>query len=158
MCEVVLLQIFEAHKIYTLNVLPTQADPDKPGSYCSRKNLLEANRKPFNLERLMPFGTSATCYVPIEKRRGGKEPGQRKSFRGVVLGYVDGMPAYRVWDIQQCQVKLISYNFCICHEGYYPFREACPMAFRIVPLLHPVQSISLKRQNRGRTHSIRKPP
>ena len=40
----------EAHKIYTLNVLPTQADPDKPGSYCSRKNLLEANRKPFNLE------------------------------------------------------------------------------------------------------------
>ena len=71
----------------------------------------------------MAFGTAVTCYVPVEKRKGGKEPAQRKSFRGVILGYVDGMPAYRVWDISECSVKQISYNFCICHEGYYPFRE-----------------------------------
>jgi hypothetical protein len=113
----------ECHKIFTLNVLPTQTDPAHPGNFCSRKNLLEGNRKPFDLERLMAFGTAITCWVPDEKRKGGKEPAQRKSFTGVVLGYVDGMPAYRVWDLQNSNVKLISYNFTICHEGFYPFRE-----------------------------------
>ena len=32
------------------------------------------------------------------------------------------MPAYRVWDIRDCVVRQISYNF-ISHEGFYPFRE-----------------------------------
>ena len=48
---------------------------------------------------------------------------QRRSFRGVLLGYVDGMPAYRVWDIEAKKIRSVSYNFTISHEGYYPFRD-----------------------------------
>ena len=113
----------ESHRVFTLNVLPIVEDPEKPGAFCSRKNLLQKNRVPTNLDYLMAFGTAATCYVPAEQRRGGKEPAQRKSFRGVILGYTEGMPAYRVWDIEYRVIKKVSYNFTICHEGYYPFKE-----------------------------------
>jgi hypothetical protein len=70
----------ECHKIFTMNVLPTEKDPKNERNFVSRKNLLEGNQRPFNLERLMAFGTAVTCYVPKEKRKGGKEPAQRRSF------------------------------------------------------------------------------
>src|SRR5690349_6983842 len=47
----------------------------------------------------MAFGPAVTCYVPQERRKGGKEPAQRRSFKGVLLGYADNMPAYRIWDL-----------------------------------------------------------
>ena len=112
----------EAHKIFTMNVLPTVKDPDSDG-YVSRRNLLEGNRRPFNLDRLMAFGTAVTCYVPKERRKGGREPAQRRSFKGVLLGYAETMPAYRVYDLEAMVIKSVSYNFTICHEGYYPFRD-----------------------------------
>ena len=71
----------------------------------------------------MAFGTAATCYIPPAQRVGGKEPGQRKSFHGVIVGYGETMPAYRVWDLKAHVIKIVSYNFTICHEGYYPFRD-----------------------------------
>jgi hypothetical protein len=71
----------------------------------------------------MAFGTMATCYVPVERRKGGKHPAQRRSFKGAILGYVDGMPAYRVWDFESKTIRSASFNFTICHEGYYPFRD-----------------------------------
>ena len=111
------------HKIYTINILPTVPDPEREGHFCSRKNLLEGSRRPPDLEKLMAFGTAATCYVPKESRKGGKEPAQRRYFRAAILGYEETMPAYRVWDLAAKCIKLVSYNFTICHEGYYPFRE-----------------------------------
>ena len=113
----------ECHKIYTLNILPTQPDPDKEGSFCSRRMLLEGNRRPPDFEKLMAFGTAATCYIPKDLRKGGKEPAQRRSFHGVILGYAENMPAYRVWDLEAQKIKSVSYNFTITHEGYYPFRD-----------------------------------
>lgn len=113
----------ENHKIYSMNVLPTVPDPNNQGSFISRRNLLEGNRRPYNLNHLMAFGTAVTCYVPKERRRGGKEPAQRRSLRGVLVGYVENMPAYRIWDIDAKCVKQISFNFTVCHEGYYPFRD-----------------------------------
>ena len=113
----------ENHKIYTINILPTVADPDNPGKFCSRRNLLEGSRRPANLDKLVAFGTAATCYVPKEKRQGGKEPAQRRSMHGVILGYSDTSPTYRVWDLQQRCIKLCAYNFVILHEGYYPFKD-----------------------------------
>src|SRR6478672_4032978 len=68
----------------------------------------------------MAFGTAVTCYVPKERRKGGKEPAQRRSFKG---GYAENMPAYRVYDLEAGVIKSVSYNFTICHEGYYPFRD-----------------------------------
>ena len=113
----------ECHKIFTMNVLPTEKDPTDEKKFVSRKNLLEGNRRPFNLERLMAFGTAVTCYIPKEKRKGGKEPAQRRSFRGVLMGYAENMPAYRVWDISARKLTQVSFNFTICHEGFYPFRD-----------------------------------
>jgi hypothetical protein len=113
----------EAHKVYTMNMLPTVEDPDKPGSYCSRKNLLQGNRCPADLEKFMAFGTQATCFVPVDARSGGKHPGQRKSFHGAILGYEENMPAYRVWNFETRSIKVVSYNFTICHEGYFPFKD-----------------------------------
>ena len=64
----------EKHKVFTINVLPAFEDPTTPGVYLSRKNLLEGNKRKFNLERLMAFGTAATCYIPVDMRHGGKHP------------------------------------------------------------------------------------
>ena len=113
----------EAHKVFTMNVLPTFEDPDNKGTFLSRKNLLENDRRPFNLEHLMAFGTAATCYVPVQMRSGGKTPGQNKYFRGVIVGYQENCPAYRVWDIADKKVRIVSYNFTIAHEGFYPFKD-----------------------------------
>jgi len=128
----------EAHKVFTYNNLPTVSSPDDPTVYVSRRNLLQGNTKPFPLERLMAFGTAATCYIPVEKRKGGKEPAQRRSFQGVIVGYEDGMPAYRVWDLNEHVVKAVSYVFTICHEGYYTFgtspigKGVAPRALRVL--------------------------
>ena len=113
----------EAHKVFTFNNLPTVPSPENPKTFLSRRNILQGHDRPFPLERLMAFGTAATCYIPVEKRKGGKEPAQRRSFHGVVVGYEEGMPAYRVWDIEARIVKAVSYVFTICHEGYYPLRD-----------------------------------
>ena len=111
----------EAHKIFTINNLPTV--PVSEGVFLSKKNLLEGSTRAFNLERLMAFGTATTCYVPLEQRRGGKHPAQRRSFKGALLGYEENMPAYRIWDLEAKKARSVSYNFTICHEGYYPFRD-----------------------------------
>ena len=113
----------ELHKIFTINVLPTVSDPEKKGVFISRKNLLEGNRRPFNLDHLMAFGTATTCYVPLDRRQGGKEPAQKRSFKGAILGYAENMPAYRVWDFETKSIRSVSYNFTICHERFYPFRD-----------------------------------
>ena len=113
----------EQHKIFTINVLPTVPDPESKEIFISRRNLLEGNRRPFNLDHLMAFGTAVTCYVPMERRQGGKQPAQRRSFKGAILGYVENMPAYRIWDFDANEIRSVSYNFTICHEGYYPFRD-----------------------------------
>ena len=89
----------------TINVLPAFHDPTTPGVYLSRKNLLEGNNRKFNLERLMAFGTAATCFIPVEMRHGGKHPGQRRFFRGVILGYEDHMRC--VWDIQDRVIRIL---------------------------------------------------
>ena len=125
----------EAHKIFTINVLPAFEDPDEPGVFLSRKNLLEGNKRKFNLDHLMAFGTAATCYVPVPNRDGGKTPGQRKYFRGAIVGYAENTPAYRVWDIADRVIRIVSYNFTIAHEGFYPLKDptAWPKDFLELP-------------------------
>ena len=59
----------------------------------------------------MAFGTAATCYVPAQMRSGGKTPGQNKYFRGVIVGYQENMPAYRVWDLKDKKVRIVSVQF-----------------------------------------------
>ena len=33
------------------------------------------------------------------------------------------LPAYRVWDLADQKIRIVSYNFTIAHEGYYPFKD-----------------------------------
>jgi hypothetical protein len=113
----------ENHKIFTINVLPAFKDPDTEGLFLSRKNLLEGNKRKFNLEHLMAFGTAATCYVPVKGRKDGKSPSQRRFFRGAIVGYAENTPAYRVWDLAAKTIRTVSYNFTITHEGFYPFKD-----------------------------------
>ena len=89
----------------------------------SRKNRLEGHKRPFNLEHLMAFGTAATCYIPVIRRSGGKQPGQRRSFKGAIIGYEENMEAYRVWDFSDKKIRVVSYCFAVCHEGFYPFKD-----------------------------------
>lgn len=123
----------ENHKVFTINVLPTFKDPSAPGVFLSRKNLLEGNKRQFNLERLMAFGTAATCYVPENMRKGGKHPAQRRFFRGVIVGYEDHTPAYRVWDLADRVIRVVSYNFTISHEGWYPFKDKDKVTWPAAP-------------------------
>jgi transposase InsO family protein len=113
----------ENHKIFTINVLPSFPDPANPKVFLSRKNLLEGNKRKFNLDHLMAFGTAATCYIPVQARPDGKTPSQRRYFRGAIVGYEENTPAYRVWDFQTQMIRVVSYNFTIAHEGYYPFKD-----------------------------------
>jgi len=113
----------ENHKIFTMNVIPSVEDPDKKGAFISRKNLLEGNRRPYNIKHLMAFGTAATCYIPSQNREGGKSPGQRRFFRGAIVGYEENMPAYRVWDFSSKCVRCVSFNFTVAHEGFYGFKD-----------------------------------
>ena len=108
----------EAHKIFTINQLPTVPDPKDPTKYVSRFNLLTGTSRTFNLARLQAFGTLVTCYIPIKARVGGKHPGQRRSFNGALLGYEIGSPCYRIWDLEAKKVRIVSYNFTICHGGF----------------------------------------
>ncbi len=64
-----------------------------------------------------------TCYLPESRREGGKEPGQRKSFRGAVVGYVLDMSAYKVWDIETRARREVPFAFTFIHEGFYPFKN-----------------------------------
>ena len=113
----------ECHKIFTINVLPTIPDPENEGKFISRLNLLTGNMRTFNLNRLQAFGTLTTCYLPPKARVGGKHPAQRRSFQGAILGYEDGSPSYRIWDLEAKKIRVVSYNFTVVHEGYFPFRE-----------------------------------
>ena len=56
------------------------------------------------------------------KKRRGETPGQENFFDGV-LGYVNNMRGYRVWDIKKKKIREISYNFTVISEGFFPFRD-----------------------------------
>src|SRR6185437_6259302 len=83
---------------------------------------LENRNIHFNLKHLVAFGTQATCYIPPERRRSKKTPGQARSYDGIVIGYVKDMQAYVVWDIEQEKKREVSFYHTIVHEGFYPFR------------------------------------
>jgi hypothetical protein len=121
------------HLMYTRNVLPRIESTEKRinstdgginstvKQFLSPDCLLENHQRPFNLRHLAAFGTQCTCYLPIPRREGSKGPGQVKSLDGVIIGYVSGMEAYRVWDIARKKVREISFHFTVLSEGFFPF-------------------------------------
>jgi len=113
------------HFVFTKNVLPLTAKVDGAGvtTYVSARCILDPGARPFNLDYLVPFGTACTCYVPKSRREGGKAPGQKKSFKGAVLGYVLDMNAYKVWDMEKKKKRDVSFAFTFIHEGFFPFHN-----------------------------------
>ena len=39
------------------------------------------------------------------------------------MGYEPGFRAYRIWDLGDKKVRVISYNFCVFSEGFFPFKN-----------------------------------
>jgi hypothetical protein len=134
----------EANQAYKSVVVPSQKQKDNvpssgggvdnvngakigvtPKIYLSRKNVLEGNQRKFNLDHLMAFGTACICHIPKERRLEAKTPVQKKSFKGVIVGYAENgsMEAYRVWDLEDRKFRLMSYAFTVAMEGYYPFKD-----------------------------------
>jgi hypothetical protein len=97
------------HFVFTKNVLPLVPVKEGEGyTYKSARNILDPSSNEFNLNFLVAFGTQCTCYIPKEGREGGKQPAQKKSFSGAVVGYVSDMNAYRVYDFEKRKIRKIS--------------------------------------------------
>ena len=109
------------HFIFTKNHIPKhEITHNGHKIFISPNNLHAGKNEEFNLKNLVAFGTQVTCYIPKEKREGGKTPGQEKFFDGVLVGYVNNMRGYRVWDIKRKKIREISYNFTVISEGFSP--------------------------------------
>ena len=112
------------HYTFTRNVIPRHpVEKEGKTNFLSANNIFENNDRPFPLKNLVDFGTQATCFLPPAKMEGGKGPGQKKSFDGVIVGYSENMAAYRVFDIHAQKIKEISFAFVVLSEGFYPFKE-----------------------------------
>jgi hypothetical protein len=112
------------HFVFTRNILPRiKVEVEGKVEYKSPMCILENRKIEFNLKHLVAFGTQVTCLIPPERREGRKTPGQKRSFDGVVLGYVENMQAYIVWDIKERKKREISFFHSVIHEGFYPFRN-----------------------------------
>lgn len=117
------------HFVFTRNVLPLVPIKDKDGDieYRSARCVLDPGARPFNLNFLVAFGTMCVCYEAEPQREGGKAPGQKRSFRGAVVGYVLNMSAYKVLDLEKRKIREISFSFTFVQEGFFPFlsKGAC---------------------------------
>src|SRR5690606_36997956 len=91
--------------------------------FLSSENILQGLHRPFHLQHLVAFGTQCTCFISAERREERKGPGQTKAYTGVIIGYADGMHAYRVWDLEKKKTREVSFYFCIVSEGYFPFKD-----------------------------------
>ena len=112
------------HFVFTRNIIPrVECEAKGKREYKSPDALLEKRKIDFNLRHLVAFGTQVTCYIPPDKRSGHKTPGQDKAYDGVILGYVDNMQAYLVWDLRKRKKREVSFFHSVVHEGFYPFKD-----------------------------------
>ena len=113
-----------AHFTFTKNNTPRhEILKDNKTIFISPNNMHENIVKPFNLQHLVAFGTQANCFISPEARKGSKTPGQVKSFEGIIIGYVEGMGAYKIFDILKNKIREVSFYFTVVTEGSFPFRE-----------------------------------
>jgi hypothetical protein len=110
------------HFVFTRNVVPVV---NTETGLKSAAQILDPSARPFDVHYLLPFGVATTCYLTAEKREGGKAPYQKRSFRGVCVGYAADMPAYKIFDLQKRKIRKISFGFTFTHEGFYPFVSRC---------------------------------
>jgi hypothetical protein len=113
-----------AHFTFTKNNIPLhEVQLEGKKVFLSPENVLQGAYRPFNLKHLVAFGTQVTFYIPPERRKEQKTPGQKKAADGVILGYTEDSRCYRVWDIDNRKIRDISFNFCVISEGFFPFRS-----------------------------------
>ena len=110
------------HFVFTRGVLPARpATVEGRTCFKSPSSILDPNARRFKMEYLVAFGTLVTCYLPVERRDGGKSPAQKRSFRGALVGYAQNMSAYKIWDLEKKKKREISFAFTYVHEGFFPF-------------------------------------
>ena len=112
--------------MWVVRLQPSVETVDEQGNKVmkSPQQLLDPQVAPFNLEYLVAFGTQCTCYIPMQRREGGKQPGQQKAYRGMIIGYMRDMPAYKVYDFETRKKRESSVIMTFIHEGYFPYLQA----------------------------------
>lgn len=109
---------------FVWNNLATMPHPTKDGEYTSRTAILENHEYTFDVKNLRAFGTKCYWLLTLEKKGGKKQALLPKAKAGVIIGIEDGMPAYRVFDLEKRKMRRIPFAQAITHEGCYPFRDS----------------------------------
>ena len=113
-----------AHFTFTKNNTPRhEILKENKTIFISPNNMHENIVKPFNLQHLVAFGTQANCFIPPDSRTGNKTPGQVKSFEGIIIGYVEGMGAYKVFDILKKQNQKFLFILQLLQKDLFRFER-----------------------------------
>ena len=107
--------------MFTRNIIP-RVEVGKEGkkTYVSPSSILEKRKIDFSLKHLNAFGTQVTCYIPPDRREDRKTPGQTKVYDSIILGYVDNMQAYKVWDIKERKKREVSFFHSVVMPHFIP--------------------------------------
>jgi hypothetical protein len=105
------------------NVLPIIPDPQVKGEFVSRKNLLEGNKIPYDLNNLHVLGCLVLAYIPTKHREGPNSITRMVCRPCVMVGYDQNSDALRLWDLNHKCVRLAAAQHCIAHYGEFPFRN-----------------------------------
>jgi len=86
------------------------------GIFVSRCNLFEGNTRKYDLTLLRAFGTKCFFLLTVEKKGGKKEAVGPKAKLGAIVGIVENMAAYRVYDFDP-RGKMLKIPFA------HPFKD-----------------------------------
>ena len=96
------------------------------GTYLSRANLFENNKRYFDPEHFRAYGTFALRFIPVEARKTGKGPGGETHEPGIIVGYLDGGDGYLFMSFHPLRYNSIfecAFGDITTFEGVYPLRN-----------------------------------
>ena len=93
----------------------------KNGKRTSRRCLFEGNNKLFDQSLFRVPLCLSYIYVKKRLQHGTYD---KKAIMGVFVGYSRVSLAYRILDLEARKVREVAHQFCICHEGKFPFKAS----------------------------------
>ena len=96
------------------------------GTYLSRANLFENNKRYFDPDHFRAYGTFALRFIPIEQRKTGKGPGGETHEPGIIVGYLAGGDGYLFMSYHPSRYGSIfecAFGDITTFEGVYPMRN-----------------------------------
>ena len=96
------------------------------GTYLSRANLFENNKRYFDPKHFRAYGTFALHLIAVEQRRTGKGPSGETHEPGAIVGYLEGGDGYLFMSFHPLRFHSIfecAFGDITTFEGVYPFRN-----------------------------------